>query len=258
MVKTLQDLHEEINKCSVIFLGTTKLNTYDILLCLCSYLYSYSCLYSSVSSLFFREGCLSKEDSRVRKVPLFFRRPNLTEMNRVYKELVTVTVDDYPDDECKEKGEDCCVTGGQQEVEQRNAGENITAEIVAEQQVKEEGVHVEANPNAICQTDSLNCFWTSILTHDFPMIQALLLERPHYAYVWDEDGESPLHVAAKSNSTELISTLLECGCDPTVQDEQGRVAFSLASSKEAHQVFQNYRAAHPDQYVIDIDRFPLS
>ena len=46
----------------------------------------------TASSLFFREGCLRKDDPRVRKVPLFFGRPNLTELTRVYTELVTVTV----------------------------------------------------------------------------------------------------------------------------------------------------------------------
>ena len=174
-------------------------------------------------------------------------------MNRVYKELVTVTVDAAPDNECKERREEYCVAGENRTTTETASEQRVEEkkEIQKENEEEEEGVHIEANPNALCRTDSLNCFWTSILTHDFPMIQALLLERPHYAYVWDEDGESALHVAAKSNSIELISTLLECGCDPTMQDEQGRVAFSLASSKEAHQVFQNYRAAHPDQYVLE-------
>ena len=176
-------------------------------------------------------------------------------MNRVYKELVTVTVGASSEDECEERRDVEGVIEEQHEVEQLSTKEKVANERIPEQQLEEEediqketeNVHVETDPDAICRTDSLNCFWTSILTHDFQMIQALLLERPHYAFVWDEDGESPLHYAAKSNSVELISTLLECGCDPTMQDEQGRVAFSLASSKEAHQVFQDYRAAHPDQ-----------
>lgn len=35
---------------------------------------------------------MNRDDSRIRKVPMFFGRPNLTEMNRVYRELVTVTL----------------------------------------------------------------------------------------------------------------------------------------------------------------------
>lgn len=108
----------------------------------------------------------------------------------------------------------------------------------------------ETKSSTLCRMDSLNCFWTSILTQDLPTIQSILLERPHYAFVWDGEGESPLHVAAKRNQPALITVLLDCGCDPTMQDEQGRLAFSLASSKEAHQAFRDYRAAHPDQYVL--------
>ena len=43
-------------------------------------------------SLFFEEGCLDRNASILRKVPLFYKRPNLTEMNRVYLQLVTVTL----------------------------------------------------------------------------------------------------------------------------------------------------------------------
>ena len=42
--------------------------------------------------LFFEEGCLDRNASIIRKVPLFYKRPNLTEMNRVYLQLVTVTL----------------------------------------------------------------------------------------------------------------------------------------------------------------------
>lgn len=42
--------------------------------------------------LFFEEGCLDRNASVIRKVPLFYKRPNLTEMNRVYLQLVTVTL----------------------------------------------------------------------------------------------------------------------------------------------------------------------
>ena len=42
--------------------------------------------------MFFEEGCLDRNASIIRKVPLFYKRPNLTEMNRVYLQLVTVTL----------------------------------------------------------------------------------------------------------------------------------------------------------------------
>ena len=44
--------------------------------------------------LFFDEGCLEKSNPRVRKIPFYFKKPNLTEMNRIYSQLVSVSVCD--------------------------------------------------------------------------------------------------------------------------------------------------------------------
>ena len=44
--------------------------------------------------IFFDEGCLDRNDRRVRKIPFFFKKPNLTEMNRIYSQLVSVSVGD--------------------------------------------------------------------------------------------------------------------------------------------------------------------
>ena len=36
------------------------------------------------------------EDPKIRKIPFFFGKPNLTEMNRIYNELCKVIVSDIP------------------------------------------------------------------------------------------------------------------------------------------------------------------
>ena len=48
--------------------------------------------------LFFDEGCLEKSNPRVRKIPFYFKKPNLTEMNRIYSQLVSVSVGDKQED----------------------------------------------------------------------------------------------------------------------------------------------------------------
>ena len=50
------------------------------------------------SPLFFDEGCLDRNNPHVRKIPFFFKKPNLTEMNRIYSQLVTVSVSDLQQD----------------------------------------------------------------------------------------------------------------------------------------------------------------
>ena len=63
----------------------------------------------------------------------------------------------------------------------------------------------------------------------------------------DDDGETPLHLAAKKNNGDLIQALLEEGCDPCVLDEKERVPFALCSSKLAKQAFISYREKNPNQ-----------
>ena len=45
-----------------------------------------------------------------------------------------------------------------------------------------------------------------------------------------------------------ITTLLECGSDPTIRDEFERLPYPLCVSKNARQAYRDYRGAHPDQY----------
>lgn len=42
------------------------------------------------------------DDPRVRKIPFYFGKPNLTEMNRVYNELCKTIISDLPEPSQKE------------------------------------------------------------------------------------------------------------------------------------------------------------
>ena len=48
----------------------------------------------------------------------------------------------------------------------------------------------------------------------------------------DEDGRTPLHVAASSNNPDVIATLLEAGADPAARDEQGKFPWDYAEPNE--------------------------
>ena len=79
---TLRSLHDQIAACSAVFLGTTKMHLWR------------SGVGVTRRPIFFDEGCLDRNDRRVRKIPFFFKKPNLTEMNRIYSQLVSVSVGD--------------------------------------------------------------------------------------------------------------------------------------------------------------------
>ena len=50
----------------------------------------------------------------------------------------------------------------------------------------------------------------------------------------DEDGRTPLHMAAKHNKNqEVLTLLLDAGADATAVNEDGETPFDLAKDNEA-------------------------
>lgn len=115
---------------------------------------------------------MNRDDSRIRKVPMFFGRPNLTEMNRVYRELVTVTL-------------------GPAE------SQPIPEEIPASVEMVSEDIHkteeatnspVEASEAEKSftedETNLLAVFWSSLHKRDVNTMRSILQQRPYYGFLW--------------------------------------------------------------------------
>ena len=209
------------------------------------------------SSLFFQEGCLNRDDSRVRKVPMFFGRPNLTEMNRVYRELVTVTLGRAESESISEVVSEMVFEGNEKTEENMTKSQNSVNAVdtpVDASNPSESSMELSALEE---ENSLLSVFWSSLHTKDIGTMTNILHQRPYYGFLWydsihflisrDSDGETPLHLAAKKNDIALIQALLEGGCDPCVLDEKERVPFTLCSSKMAKQTFIEYRANNPNK-----------
>ena len=42
--------------------------------------------------------------------------------------------------------------------------------------------------------------------------------KTHYCVVLDQEGQTPLHIAASAGHIQLVDALIQAGCDVTVQD----------------------------------------
>lgn len=113
-------------------------------------------------SLFFREGCLRKDDLRVRKVPLFFGRPNLTELTRVYTELVSATVSD------------------------RDELASSPVEVPSSQSVDSPKTPDKAKEPfpADNSTEALHRFWRAVTADDAATVAAEVAAAPQNAFLW--------------------------------------------------------------------------
>ena len=168
--------------------------------------------------LFFEEGCLDKNASIIRKVPLFYKRPNLTEMNRVYLQLATVTLSPLDLSPSEPIPMDvAAISEPKQEIVSVPSVNESTTE-------KKEEVVDNFNPLILedacmeswARSDKIDVnFWKAISESDTATVRMILLERPHYNYLWwkqrnrlmcrNEDGETPLHVATLSGNCEMVS-----------------------------------------------------
>lgn len=72
----------------------------------------------------------------------------------------------------------------------------------------------------------------------------------------DQQGNTLLHVVARSGSTELVSMLLEHGADPCVRNYDSYLPYNLSPHKTARNVFRKFRAAHPQMYDYDKAQIP--
>ena len=73
------------------------------------------------------------------------------------------------------------------------------------------------------------------------------MERPLYASLWNEEGETALHVACIQNNTDLITLLMENNCSPLIRDISDRLPYHCCSNKTTREVMREYRGNHPDQ-----------
>ncbi len=49
--------------------------------------------------------------------------------------------------------------------------------------------------------------------------------------VLDQEGQTPLHVAASAGHSQLVDALIQAGCDVTVQDFVSQFLFSLLGAR---------------------------
>ena len=125
---------------------------------------------------------MNRDDPRIRKVPLFFGRPNLTEMNRVYRELVTVTVgsvESIPEQEEIPSPLEIVpeVTCERKEIDIATIDKSVAAPEPSD-------TILNISTPSETETNFLSLFWSSLNSRDVTTIHSILLQRPHYGFLW--------------------------------------------------------------------------
>lgn len=64
----------------------------------------------------------------------------------------------------------------------------------------------------------------------------------------NKTGDTLLHRAVRSRSKEIISLLLQNGCDPCERNEEGKVPYDVAADKSTRNEFRRFMAKYPEKY----------
>ena len=56
--------------------------------------------------------------------------------------------------------------------------------------------------------------------------------KTHYCVVLDQEGQTPLHIAASAGHIQLVDALIQAGCDVTVQDFVSSIFFLIEGRSE--------------------------
>ena len=164
-------------------------------------------------------------------------------MNRVYNELCKVIISDIP--EVAKESED------------PSSSALVSRISISDTVMNEERITIMDNSNQSIQDDhcihhSLPSFlderyWNAIKSNNYDLVQTILVERPQFSFLWNEEGETALHLACLQNNPLLITLLLENGCSPLSRDISDRLPYHCCSTKTSRDVMRDYRGSHPDQ-----------
>jgi len=74
--------------------------------------------------------------------------------------------------------------------------------------------------------------------------------------VINTQGDTLLHVVAKSGKNDIIRSLLEHGSDPCKRNSSSSLPYNLCSSKSSRNVFRKFRGEFPEKYNYKLAEIP--
>jgi cytohesin len=111
---------------------------------------------------------------------------------------------------------------------------------------------------AAAQPAATSSIFDALSSGDVGQAEAMLKKNPALANAKDEDGETPLHIAAQMGDVELVELLLENTKDVNTPDESGATPLHLAAGSGQKEVAELLLAKKADVNARDNgDQTPL-
>lgn len=186
---------------------------------------------ASRKTLFYDGGPLDAQDERIRSFPFTTRRPTFGELQRCFKELTTVQIQDIEED----------VNG-----ESKQPPAPKPSKAVAKPATTTPDTAIEAEPPMDPELSKLT---DAIKRNKLPLFKSLLQSFPHFLCTTLPDGTTLLHLASSSGHPEIVTYLLSQGADPTTPATKRTLRpYDIAKDKETRDAFRRFVYHNPDEW----------
>ncbi|XP_057293039.1 ankyrin repeat and zinc finger domain-containing protein 1-like isoform X2 [Hydractinia symbiolongicarpus] len=203
----------------------------------------YKCSTYNSHILFFNKDIITKDDGRCCKISLNTRRPTLNETKRIHS--LFTTIENYGPVESIEKLLDKYITEEEEKTTRiKNNLNNVNINSDFEHRVKTENEETTEEKKKNKKKVLKSKKDTSHV--DSKTKETIGVET--YVETDDKTGDTLLHRAAKSRSKEIISLLLQNGCDPCERNKEGKVPYDVAADKSTRNEFRRFMAKYPEKY----------
>ncbi|KAJ3286955.1 hypothetical protein HK104_008804 [Borealophlyctis nickersoniae] len=198
---------------------------------------------ASRKSVYFDSSVLDASDERIRSFPFTTRRPTFSELNRCFKELSMVRLQDMKPDAvavADTKGD----SGETADASRSHNGNVAESSVVPADEVRVPEVPTPSETLLkladLCKRGKLDLLQGHLtndssldVNHRFP----------------DDLGISLLHIASSNNHPDIVGFLLDAGADPTLRGIRKLARpYDVASTKEVRDEFRRFVARSPDKW----------
>ena len=214
---------------------------------------------SNRAILNFDSKVLDLKDERIKNIPFTTKRPTIDEVKRCFKELLPQVIDsaeledlmDQVDQVDDEQGQDISM----QDLSIKDLQSQDASTLDLSKEVKDK-VTTEVKVEKDAESKTFDRVADMIRRGKLNLVISQLNTNLFLAGMYDEEGNSLLHLSAIADQSEIVKFLLEFGLDGTFQNLKRQTPYQVSASKSVRDTFRRFIAYNSPSWDISSSFIP--